>query len=479
MARLRLTGLALGGGVVSAFSLPPWGWWPLGVAGVAVLSWSLHDLRAPWRLLAGMAFGMGLFGVGLWWMTEFHLLGAALAMLIEASFVALAAAAVPRGPWGAAALPGALGVAEAGRAVVPFSGVPLAGLALGQVDSPLGGAARVGGEVLVLTLAVVAGVGLAALARRRTRTAATALALVVAGVVAGALGPDGGRGPEARTAVVQGGGRRGFRGVESDPQAVLDAQLAASEDLRPRLDLVLFPEDVVDVDGPVAETAAGRSVAEVARRTGSTLVVGVIEEFGPDRFTNAAVAWSPAGVVVDGYEKVERVPFGEYIPARSLVERVADVSAVPRDAIAGHGPGLLRTPAGPVGVAISYEVFFTSRARAATRAGARVLIVPTNAASFSSGQLPTQQVAAARLRALEAGRDLLQAGPTGYSAYVDNRGRVVARSVLGRQQVIQRPAILRSGRTVYTALGDGPLLAVGAAAVALAWIGHRRGSGSV
>lgn len=458
---------------MAALSLPPFGWWPLGFIGVTLLSWSLTDLRAPRRLLSGMAFGIGLFGVGLWWMNEFHFLGAALAMLIEASFVAVATALVPRGRWSVVALPAALVIAEAGRAVVPFGGVPLAGIALGQAAGPLAGAARVGGELLVFTLAVLAGVGLAEVAHRRFLIAAVALGLVLGGTVAGAVSPDGGDGPEVATAVVQGGGRRGFRGVESDPQAVLDATLEATRDVRPPVDLILWPEDVVDVDMDVGDTPEGRTVAEVARRTGSTVVVGVIEASGPDRFFNAAVAWSPEGDIVDRYDKVERVPFGEYIPARGLVERVADVSAVPRDAIVGRRSAVLRTPAGPVGVAISYEVFFSSRSRAATRAGARLLAVPTNAASFTSSQVPTQEVAAARLRAIESGRDLLQAAPTGYGAYVDNRGRLRARTTLGRRQVIQRPVTMRSGRTVYSALGDAPLLGTAGAVLALAWLSHR------
>ena len=425
-------------------------------------------------MVAGLAFGAGLFTPGLWWMGEFHAVGAALAIAVEASFVAVAAALVPPGRWRMLALPGALVLADAARAVVPFGGVPLAGIGLGQVAGPLAGTARVGGELLVVGITAVAGVAMALVASRRWLAAVIALAVVVAGAVGGATAPDGDQGPTTRAAVVQGGGRRGFRGVESDPQAVLQAQLAASTLLRPPLALVVWPEDVVDVDVPLTQAPEGRAVADVARRTGSTVVAGVIESTGGRHFRNAAVAWSPAGDVVDRYEKVERVPFGEYIPLRGLVERLADVSAVPRDATAGRGPAVLRTPAGPVGVVISYEVFFSARGRAATRSGGRLLNVPTNAASFSSGQVPAQEVAAARLRAIESGRDLLQAAPTGYSAHVDHRGRVLARTGLGRRQVLHRTVTMRSGRTVYAALGDAPVLALALGTVGAAWLGRRR-----
>jgi apolipoprotein N-acyltransferase len=168
------------------------------------------------------------------------------------------------------------------------------------------------------------------------------------------------------------------------------------------------------------------------------------------------------------------VPFGEYIPARSLVQHVANLSLVPRDAIAGHGPGLLSTPAGPLGVVISYEVFYEGRARAAIRAGGQVLLVPTNASSYATSQIPAQEIAAARLRAWETGRDTLQAAPTGYSALITHDGKVVERTVLGRQQVIVVTAERRTGQTIFVQLGDLPFLLLAAAILIGARVRRRR-----
>ena len=135
------------------------------------------------------------------------------------------------------------------------------------------------------------------------------------------------------------------------------------------------------------------------------------EDVGGRRFRNAAVAWAPDGTRTARYDKAHRVPFGEYVPWRELVGRLADLSAVPRDAVAGHGPGRLDTPVGRLGVVVSYEVFFPARARAAIRSGGSVLLVPTNASSYRTRQVPAQEVAAARLRALETGRAVVQAAP--------------------------------------------------------------------
>ncbi|MDP9404816.1 MAG: apolipoprotein N-acyltransferase, partial [Actinomycetota bacterium] len=313
----------------------------------------------------------------------------------------------------------------------------------------------------------------AGLARRHWRAAVVAVVIVAGLAVAGVAAPDGTADRTVDVAAVQGGGPRGFRGVDTDAEVVLAAHLAASERLRPPLDLVLWPEDVIDVDRPIAAAPAAERVGAVARRVGAPVVAGVVEDAGATRFRNAAVVWSATGAIVDRYDKVHRVPFGEYVPARALVDRAADLSVIPRDAIAGRGPGVVTTSAGQAGVLISYEVFFADRARAATGAGGTILLVPTNAASFRTSQVPTQEVAAARLRAIESGRSVVQAAPTGYSAFIDHRGVVRARSTLGRRQVIQRPVTLRSGRTIYHRTGDWPVLVVAAIALAGGWWGRR------
>jgi len=469
---------AVGAGLVAALSLPPWGWWPLGIAGMAIVPGLLAGRPARARLLVGAGFGVGFFVPGLWWMGEFNSAGAGLVMVLETAFMALAAAAVPPGRSRALALPGALLLAEAVRGAVPFGGLPMAGLALGQAGAPMAGAARVGGPLLVLALVAVAAVGVAELAARRWVAASVALGLVAVVVASSAAAPDGGGGPPLRTAAVQGGGPRGFSGSEGDhPAAVLARHLAASARIRPGVDLVVWPEDIIDVEGPVNSHAEADLVARVARRVGAPVVAGVVEGAGTDRFRNAAVVWGPDGRIIDRFEKVHRVPFGEYVPGRAFFDRVADLSPIPRDAIAGKGPGILHTPVGTLGVMVSYEVFFADRARGAARAGGRLLLVPTNAASFSTSQVPTQQLASARLRAIETGRDLVQAAPTGYSAVVDHRGRLLARSTLGRRQVLHRSVTLRSGRTLYVRAGDGPVLALAAAAVAAAWLIPRRRRG--
>ncbi len=474
------------GGLLLALSLPPWpsptGTWWLGIMGGAVLFAAVDGRRLRFRLGGGLAAGLGLYLPGLWWMRDFSLPGFVVTVLLEAAILAAALAVMPRaGPRGprTAAFAAAVVLAEAVRGVWPFGGLPLAGIELGQAAGPLAPAARLGGRLLLVGLVALAGAGLAVLltpVRRRrgdrVLPGLTALGLVVAAATAGAVAPAGRLAGQLTVALVQGGGERGLRAVDTDSAPVFDAHLAASAAVGPGADLVLWPEDVADVDGAFAGSDEATALAALAAMLRATLVVGIVEDVGDDRFRNASVAFGPDGRVVDRYDKVHRVPFGEYIPARSLVARLADVSAVPRDAIAGRGPGVVDTPVGRFGVLISYEVFFQDRGRDAVRAGGRLLLVPTNASSYRDAQVPAQQLAVARLRALETGRWVVQAAPTGYSAVVDHRGRVLARSGLGGAAVLRHDVHLRTGRTVFVGLGAAPVVLL--AVTAMVWARHRR-----
>jgi apolipoprotein N-acyltransferase len=256
------------------------------------------------------------------------------------------------------------------------------------------------------------------------------------------------------------------------PSTVFDAQVAATSpvaEAHPSPDLVLWPEDVVALDRPLAGSPQAAWLSSAARRLHTTLVAGVTEPASSTTFRNKVVAWGPDGRVVGVFEKVHRVPFGEYVPARSFFAHFADLSGVPTDAIPGHGTGLMRTPAGPLGLMVSFEVFYASRSRASVRAGAELLAVPTNTSSYSTSQVPAQEVAADVVQAVQTGRDLVQAAPTGFSTVVTQRGVVVDRSVLGRRQVLTATVALRRGMTPYDHWGDVPVLILSALALVAGW----------
>jgi apolipoprotein N-acyltransferase len=124
---------------------------------------------------------------------------------------------------------------------------------------------------------------------------------------------------------------------------------------------------------------------------------------------------------------------------------------------------------------ISYEVFYADRGRSSVRDGAQLLIVPTNTSSYATDQVPTQEIAASRIQAVQQGRDLLQAAPTGYSAAITHRGVLLQRSVLGAPQIVTADLSRRVGWTVYVRFGDlPPLVLAGLALITGWWVAGRR-----
>ncbi len=511
---------AIVAGVGLALSLPPWGFWILAFPSAGLLWWRLGDLRPRTRLWAGWLAGLGCFIPGLAWARAFTWPGAIVLIAVEALFPAVACLVVPARPLLARALtfPAALTLAEALRQTWPFGGLPIGGVFLGQADGPVLALARLGGPLALTGGVFIGGVAVAAVieavltsardqrrARAFARTelaepttvrdtlaghgpmalvgVAAAIALIGATIIA-THAPDGGPSRGTVTAAaIQGGGVRGFRKSQVDPAVVLAAQQSATQKMQ-QLDgghapqLVLWPEDVVSLDTNLDGTAEAANLSALARSLHTTLVVGVTESVSATTFRNEMVAWGPDGRLVDRFEKVHRVPFGEYVPFRGFFAHFADLSSVPLDAIPGTGSGLMTTPAAPLGALVSFEVFYADRGRPSVRNGAQVLIVPTNTSSYASAQVPTQEIAASEIQATEEGRDLLQAAPTGFSAVVTNRGRLVTRTSLGNQQIVFADLSRRSGWTVYVRFGDGPPLVLAGLALLAGWfMATRRPSG--
>jgi apolipoprotein N-acyltransferase len=434
---------------------------------------------------------------GLAWMWFLTAPGYVAAACIFAGFHAVASWAAPRGPWRVIGRPAAHTLAEALRFCFPFGGVPLASLAIGQAAGPFIGVVRIGGALLLTWFVFQIGFALAGpspfvpqMARRRRpgskgqphgligMVAALAL-LAIAPLATGAVGQDV-KAVGLRIAAVQGGGPQGTRAVNTDPRLVVERHLAATATIQPgSVDLVVWPENVVDVP-TFAGSPELQQIAAEAARIGAPFAVGVTEDSPDgDHFTNSEVIVTPDGQVVSSYQKLRRVPFGEYMPLRGLLHALgAPTDLVPRDALAGSGPAVLDVPVTTdtgeqytvrLGVVISWEVFFGGRANDGVAHGGQLIINPTNGSSYTWTILQSQQIASSRLRAVEQNRWVVQAAPTGFSAFVSPDGDVHQRTSISEQEVIVRTVDLRGFRTWYSHLGDLPVVGLMALLLGLAW----------
>lgn len=480
---------ALVAGLLVAASMPPWGWWPLSFFGIALysgLEFTADSSRR--RFSTGFMFGLGWFLPAMSWMWFLTAPGFLVAVALFATLHALAAT-ITRGRadrFSVITGPVLHTIVEMLRMIFPFGGVPLATLGIAQVAGPLHRIASLGGVIALTWVTWQIGTLLARAPREhgrdnhqvrstRRRVALVCVALWLVSFPAMSWTKNTGR--SLSVAAVQGGGPQGTRAIDTDPRDVVERHLTTTATItEDDLDLIVWPENVIDVADFERSPEIGEVASESAR-LGAPFAVGITEDVDDESFTNAQVIVDESASVLDRYDKVRRVPFGEYVPLRGLLESLgAPVDQIPRDAVAGTSPATLDFVS-DVGeeraaVVISWEVFFGGRAREGVALGAGFIINPTNGSSYTWTVLQSQQVASSRLRAIETGRWVVQVAPTGFSAFVSPTGDVFARTSVSEGAVIIRDVAVREGETFYVRLGDGPWIV--ATAVVLLGVLHAR-----
>ena len=301
-------------GVLLAASLPPWGFWPLGFIGMALWVELLAD-AGLWRR-AGLSalVSASWLGPATVWMVDLTLVGWPLAVISFAAMHAAAGALVPPDHRRRTAFPAALVLAELLRWSWPFGGVPLATMAMAQVSSPLGSAARIGGPLLLTALAAVGGVTLAAVLSRSLQPAAVGAAVLVVAGLAGVAAPGSepiAAGDDAliTVAAVQGGGPQNTRADVCEQRAVFERHLnTTTEQVSVPVDLVVWPEDVVHPSPDSAITPARcdqllltdrearDELSDLARELDTVLIAGFFERSDDGRSNlNYALAFHPDG----------------------------------------------------------------------------------------------------------------------------------------------------------------------------------------
>ena len=462
-----------------AFSMPPWGWWPMAFLSFFFLDQLLSQVLAQReRFWTGFTFGVGWLFPSTFWMVALTVPGYIIQGLLFSTFVGIAALLVPRGTWRWFALPAAFVILEAVRYRWPFGGVPLATLAMSQSRAPLGHTVRILGPLFLSALVVAAGIFLSLAWEKRWKFAAMAGAGILAMWAIGFAVPNGKSIGETSVAIVQGGGEQGTRAIDTDEREVFEKHLNASTNVITPLDLVLWPEDVVNVQQPLSDSPEYSELQVLARQLDSWLIAGIFERVSTTKNANASIAFSPEGVEIDRYDKVRLVPFGEFVPLRGFIKHFAPSYLPVRDTKPGNGePNLMVEIDGEtvnLGISISWEIFFEDRARNAISGGGEILLNPTNGSSYWLTILQSQQVASSRLRAMETGRWVLQAAPTGFSAIVNPDGDVVARSSISETRLLHATVERRRGNTLATKAGPLPMILISGTTLAGANILARR-----
>jgi apolipoprotein N-acyltransferase len=238
--------------------------------------------------------------------------------------------------------------------------------------------------------------------------------------------------PTLRVWAVQGDTKAGYFDPPDDFGDNLLGQVAATEPLYDEdVDVVVWPEGASDAS-PLQYSWARKLWDEVAERSGAPLVGGTIttrqldkvDENGdpvPEYF-NTVMLWEAGVGPTDYYDKKHPVPFGEYVPDRAFWRQFAPdlIDLIQREYTPGTTDAVFTLPGGGaiVGNAICFDIVDDQLLTEMVEQGAQVVFAETNNADFGRTDESVQQLAIARIRAIETARTVVNVSTVGTSAIV-------------------------------------------------------------
>lgn len=481
MRRYRyLTALILGSLLPLAFA--PFNLWFVGLASLTAFSYLWLNCKCPSRL--GFFYGLGYFGVGLHWVyislhsfggapLAFAILANVLLVLVLAAFPAIAGLILrlfsrPDSVLRAALIPFAWMLAELGRSFI-IGGFPWLSIGYSQFAAPLEGLAPLSG-VFGIGLVLMLIASLLALSMRRK--------ILLPGVIAALLvfitWPTRHLSfttPVAypfTVALVQGN----IPQLTKFDPGLIHSHIGHYIDLSVRRNesVIIWPETAIAFMEEDVKNGVLQELDRFFAARGQTLVSGIpTGSLADGIYYNSVIA---LGKGSGRYHKHHLLPFGEYLPMRSLFAIFNDYVDIPLSDFsrgeANQAP--LMTNGIPAGVSICFEATFGREVRNALP-HAQYLINVSNDGWFEDSIAADQHLQMNQMRALELGREMARATNNGITVFLDEKGRIKRQLPRFERGVLSGQVQSHIGQTPYARYGDNIFyIAMGIYALFLAFL---------
>ncbi len=481
--------IAFVSGAFAVLGFAPFYLFPVPIIALAVLFhlWARAERPAQAAWL-GFAFGMGLFLVGVHWIYValhdygyMHPILASLATALFATVISVPAALAGYAQAKLAqrrsviqlllAMPALWVLAEWVRGLM-FTGFPWLASGYSQVpNSPLAGYAPVFGVYGVsLIVAVSAGILLFLWQVRWNRQGKIALiALLVlwgAGAALRGIEWTQPQGEPLKVSLLQGNIPQEEKFEEGRLISTLETyrMLVDSSEAR----LIVLPETALPLLRHHVPQSYEAMLRDHVRKNGGDILIGAFEK-EDGKYYNSV--YSLGSSESQHYRKNHLVPFGEYVPLRSVFGWIVnDLLQIPMGDQAGGGAHQppLAVAGQKVAVNICYEDAFGEEiARALPQA--TLLVNVTNDAWYGDSDAAAQHNQMSQTRALETGRMMLRATNTGVTSVIDIDGRIVATLPQHEEGVLTAEVQGYAGSTPYVRWGNGAMLVLIAGMLGAAW----------
>jgi apolipoprotein N-acyltransferase len=445
--------------------------WVLAFPATALLLVSLIGRRFGGALLVGLVYGILFFALLVSWTSRY--LGpvpwGALSV-VEGGLTALALVPIALAyRWLPRAFPGTSGRLLGLPAIVaalwvgrelfvgswPYGGFPWARLGMSQAESPLAPISSwvgVSGLSFLMVFFVAMLIEVVRLRAWHHPLRLLVPAALVVLLLFTPLFPTSSSG-SMRIAAVQGNGPTGYFD-DREPFSVIQAQTDATIPLYGQdVDLLVWPEGSLDGD-PFQNDALARRMTLVSTRIGAPLLANAATG-RDDLYFNTSMLWTDEGTATQIHDKRHPVPFGEYVPDRAFFNALAPdlIGLIQREYTLGSNPPLVDVDGVPIGLAICFDVIYDDVIWEGLNSGAEVLVFQTNNADFRGTDENLQQLAFARMRAIETGRSVVNVSTVGTSQVIRANGSTVTSLDAGEAGAMLEDVELRSGLTAGVVLG--------------------------
>ncbi|MCX6430677.1 MAG: apolipoprotein N-acyltransferase [Actinobacteria bacterium] len=420
-------------------SFAPFNLWWLAPISLALLLHLLSDRKIGLRLKTMFLFGIGFLGPLLSWSNTYvGNLPWLLLVLLETSLL-LPLALIPFSRHRSIyyfIFPSALVAAEGIQSRFPFGGFGWGRVAFSQADAPYVHVLQRGGvPSLTFTVAFIS-ISILFAIRRNTRYVILVSLIFVSAtplfIARTAASTD-----SISIVAIQGGVP--VMGLDFNARAreVFNLHVEATHRYLSKVskapDLVLWPENAADID-PLTDAMTNNDLRNIVDHWKVPIILGAVLNNGRN-FSNASILWVPNKGALSVYLKQHLTPFGEYMPWRRVAEVVSPYAKRVIDFLPGNSDVIHKVGKARIAPIICFELIDDSLGRKMAR-NSNVLLVQTNSATFGTSAETDQQLAIARIRAIEHGRNVVSISTTGISAIVDSHGRVLIQTKKGKTAYI-------------------------------------------